>query len=133
MTAEVHYGHVGTVPVHFDDLDAMGIVHNARYAVFLERALGMWWSAHGFTLVDGQPTNPDWFHAVAEYSISYRTPVRGTGEIGVHFWLDKMGESSAVYGMPKAAVELGAAAEVLPLDQIAPRLTKLLSPKATVP
>jgi two-component system chemotaxis response regulator CheB len=42
-------------------------------------------------------------------------------------------ESSAVYGMPKAAVELGAAAEVLPLDQIAPRLTKLLSPKATVP
>jgi acyl-CoA thioester hydrolase len=98
VATDVEYGTVVPLVVHFDDLDAMGIVHNARYAVFLERALGMWWSAHGFTLVDGRPSNPDWVHAVAEYSISYRTPVRGTGEIGVHFWLDKMGESSAVYG-----------------------------------
>lgn len=30
----------------------------------------------------------------------------------------------AVYGMPKAAVELGAAREILPLDAIAPALTK---------
>jgi chemotaxis response regulator CheB len=33
--------------------------------------------------------------------------------------------SCAVYGMPKAAVELKAAVEVLPLDSIAPRLSKL--------
>jgi len=38
-------------------------------------------------------------------------------------------ESSAVYGMPKAAAELGAASEVLPLDQIGPRVTKLLAAK----
>ena len=31
----------------------------------------------------------------------------------------------AVYGMPKAAVELGAAVEILPLDAIAPALSKL--------
>jgi chemotaxis response regulator CheB len=30
----------------------------------------------------------------------------------------------AVYGMPKAAVELGAAVEILPLDEIAPALSK---------
>ena len=35
----VHYGHTEPVPVHFDDLDPMGLVHNARYAVLLERAL----------------------------------------------------------------------------------------------
>ena len=34
--------------------------------------------------------------------------------------------SSAVYGMPKAAVTLGAAAEVLPLDRIAARLLERL-------
>ena len=34
--------------------------------------------------------------------------------------------SSAVYGMPKAAVALGAAAEVLPLDRIAARLLERL-------
>ncbi len=33
--------------------------------------------------------------------------------------------SSAVYGMPKAAVELGAAAEILALDKIAARLTNI--------
>jgi acyl-CoA thioester hydrolase len=98
VATDVEYGTVVPLVVHFDDLDAMGIVHNARYAVFLERALGTWWSSHGFSLADGRPTNPDVFHAVAEYAIFYRTPVRGTGEVGVHIWLDKMGESSAVYG-----------------------------------
>lgn len=34
--------------------------------------------------------------------------------------------TSAVFGMPKAAAELGAAAEVLPLDQIAPALVRRL-------
>ncbi|WP_334174468.1 chemotaxis response regulator protein-glutamate methylesterase [Pseudoxanthobacter sp.] len=36
-------------------------------------------------------------------------------------------DSSAVYGMPKAAVALGAVAEVLPLSGIAPRLVRILS------
>jgi two-component system, chemotaxis family, response regulator WspF len=35
--------------------------------------------------------------------------------------------SSAVYGMPKAAVKLGAAREILPLDEIGPRLTHIVS------
>lgn len=35
--------------------------------------------------------------------------------------------TSAVYGMPKAAAALSAAAEILPLERIAPRLTDLLA------
>jgi two-component system, chemotaxis family, response regulator WspF len=35
--------------------------------------------------------------------------------------------SSAVYGMPKAAAELNAATEILPLEQIGPRLVGLVS------
>ena len=97
MTATVHSGHVELMPVHFDDLDAMGIVHNAKYAVLLERALSAYWSRHGFTFADGRPTRPDVFHAVAEYAISYKAPVRGTGSIQVHFWIERMGESSVVY------------------------------------
>lgn len=38
--------------------------------------------------------------------------------------------SCVVYGMPKAAVELGAAIEVLPIDAIAPSLIRLLQCKA---
>jgi two-component system response regulator WspF len=36
--------------------------------------------------------------------------------------------SSAVFGMPKAAMELHAADEILPLDKIAPRLANLVQP-----
>ncbi len=35
--------------------------------------------------------------------------------------------SSAVYGMPKAAAALGAAAQILALDNIAPRLIEIFS------
>jgi len=38
-------------------------------------------------------------------------------------------DSSAVYGMPKAAAGLNAAIEILPLEQIGPRLTQLVSKK----
>ena len=41
------FGHVEHVTVHFDDLDAMGILHNARYAVLLERALTPYWTERG--------------------------------------------------------------------------------------
>jgi two-component system, chemotaxis family, response regulator WspF len=38
--------------------------------------------------------------------------------------------TSAVYGMPKAAAELHAAHEILPLDSIAPRVSMILAQKA---
>ncbi|MDO8988966.1 MAG: chemotaxis-specific protein-glutamate methyltransferase CheB [Sideroxyarcus sp.] len=40
--------------------------------------------------------------------------------------------SSVVYGMPKAAVELGAALHVLPIEQIAPALTALANNRSSV-
>ena len=36
-------------------------------------------------------------------------------------------KSSAVYGMPKAAAEIDAAVDILPLDQIAPKLRKIFA------
>jgi len=92
------YGHIEPVPVHFDDLDAMGIVHNSRYAVLLERALTPYWSARGHSFAGGRPTSPDVFHAVREFCINYLAPIRGTGEVGVHFWLEQFGKTSAMYG-----------------------------------
>ncbi len=41
--------------------------------------------------------------------------------------------SSAVYGMPKAAAEMNAAGEILPVDKIAPRLTKMMAFKTGHP
>ena len=106
MTAEVHYGHVATVPVHFDDLDAMGIVHNSRYAVMLERALTAFWSERGHSFADGRGTTTDVFNAVREFAITYHRPINHTGEVTVHFWLDRLGDTSAVYGFRFASQDL---------------------------
>ncbi|MFC3503290.1 acyl-CoA thioesterase [Micromonospora krabiensis] len=92
----VEYGHVEHVTVHFDDLDAMGILHNARYAVLLERALVPYWSERGLAF-RGVDTPPDLFHAVREFRISYRTPIAYTGPVAVHFWLEHLGTTSAEY------------------------------------
>ncbi|MCY1139220.1 thioesterase family protein [Actinoplanes sp. Pm04-4] len=99
MTTAVHtYGAVVPQPVHFDDLDAMGVLHNSRYAVLVERAIVVWWAERRVSFTGGRPTTPDAFNVVREYQITFHTPIRGTGEIDVRFWLDRMGTTSAEYG-----------------------------------
>jgi two-component system response regulator WspF len=46
-----------------------------------------------------------------------------------HHTIAQDAASSAVYGMPKAAADLGAASEVLPLGRIGPRLKTILAQK----
>lgn len=101
----VEFGHVEHVTVHFDDLDAMGILHNARYAVLLERALTPYWAERGVAYRGGRDTPPDVFHAVREFTITYRAPIVGTGPVAVHFWLEHFGTSSAEYAYQFRSVD----------------------------
>jgi len=93
----VPYGDVVRLPVHFDDLDAMGVLHNSRYAVLVERAVVLWWTERGVSFSGGRPTTPDAFNVVREYAITFHRPVRGTGDIDVHFWVERLGTTSAEY------------------------------------
>jgi acyl-CoA thioester hydrolase len=90
-------GHVESIFVHVDDLDFIGLLHNARYAIMLERALTMYWDGLGYGFASGATRHPDTFINVAEYSIKYLRPIVGTGNIRVHFWVDHLGQSSVVY------------------------------------
>ena len=81
------------VDVHFDDLDMMGIMHNARYAVLIERAIAAYWIRLGFPFDSSKG-----LLAVAEFSITYRVPVTRIGPLGVEFWVERLGTSSCVYG-----------------------------------
>jgi two-component system, chemotaxis family, response regulator WspF len=47
--------------------------------------------------------------------------------IAGHHTMAQDATSSVIYGMPKAAAKLGAATEILPLKQIAPRLIQLVA------
>ncbi|SBT49272.1 acyl-CoA thioesterase [Micromonospora auratinigra] len=100
----VEFGHVEHVTVHFDDLDALGILHNARYAVLLERAVTPYWAerGHGFR---GRDSSPDVFHAVREFTIRYRAPIAAVGPVAVHFWLEQLGTTSASYAFEFRSVD----------------------------
>jgi chemotaxis response regulator CheB len=47
-----------------------------------------------------------------------------------HYTVAQDAATSAVYGMPKAAADLGGAVEVLPLEKIGPRLARLVAGEA---
>ncbi|MFK3983785.1 acyl-CoA thioesterase [Micromonospora sp. NPDC050397] len=97
MTKAVEYGDVETVPVYFDDLDAMGIVHHARYAFLFDRAFGGYWGRRGYTMDSGTPS-ADAFLAVRELTLAYRRPINRPGEVAVHFWAEHLGRTSVRYG-----------------------------------
>ncbi|GHH69029.1 thioesterase [Streptosporangium violaceochromogenes] len=91
-------GHFEPVQVHFDDLDAMGLLHNSRYAVLVERAIVAYWVRLGWAPDTVRSAFKDVFLAVREFKVTYETPIAGAGEPLVHFWIERMGRTSAVYG-----------------------------------
>jgi acyl-CoA thioester hydrolase len=86
------------VQVHFDDLDAMGLLHNSRYALLVERAISAYWQRLGWAPDLAGSAFKDVFLAVREFKVTYHVPIAGPGEPLVHFWIERMGRTSGVYG-----------------------------------
>jgi acyl-CoA thioester hydrolase len=80
--------------VYFDDLDALSILHNMRFLLFIERARGALFNAMGFHWQDALDKNPDKFHVVAEHTIKYLVPVRGEGDLAVVIRVTHLGRTS---------------------------------------
>lgn len=93
--------------VYFDDLDALQILHNARYLLLLERTIGSFWTrTMGWDGLLDESKNPDRYHLVRTNQIEYLRPVTGIGEVRVRVWVDKLGRSSLTFGF-----------RILPMDQ----------------
>lgn len=82
--------------VYFDDLDALNILHNVRFILFVERARGELFNALGFRWEDDLAQNPDKYHVVAEHQIRYLAPVQGEGDLSVELFPSHLGRSSFV-------------------------------------
>lgn len=82
--------------VYFDDLDALNILHNVRFLLFMERARGELLAEIGFRWEDDLGVNPDKYHVVAAHEIQYLAPVRGEGELTVELQPVHLGTSSAI-------------------------------------
>lgn len=83
--------------VFFDDLDAMGMLHNSRYALLAERANSAFFEASGWRWERDPALNPDQFYVVREQWVRYVEPVRGPGEVAVAMWVATLGRTSATY------------------------------------
>lgn len=83
--------------VHFDELDAMGMLHNARYAVLLERASSAFYEYNGWHWERDPSVNPDAHHVVIEQTVRYLAPIRGTADIAVRMWVTRLGDTSATF------------------------------------
>ncbi|GAA4080741.1 acyl-CoA thioesterase [Nonomuraea soli] len=95
------------VQVHFDDLDAMGVLHNSRYALLVERAVAAFWAEQGWAFDPAVSKFKDVFMAVREFKIVYHAPIVGAGEVVVEFWMDRMGNTSGVYGFRVLSADRG--------------------------
>ncbi|HXI12255.1 MAG TPA: thioesterase family protein [Thermoanaerobaculia bacterium] len=84
--------------VHFDELDAMNMLHNSRYGVHVERAIVAWYHSQGRTWEANVADNPDQFHVVRDLHIEFLSPVKGVGTIRIDIWVEKIGHTSCVYG-----------------------------------
>ncbi|MEW2164994.1 acyl-CoA thioesterase [Streptomyces sp. NPDC007084] len=104
MTAEapaapaLSYGRLLPVTVHFDDLDALGLLHNARYPVLVERAWTALWSERGVGFDGDWAAAGDACNAVMELRITYEAPVSRPGAYAVHLWLERLGTTGLTYG-----------------------------------
>ncbi|MEV6123561.1 thioesterase family protein [Streptomyces sp. SID8352] len=104
MTAEAPahpappFGRLVPVTVHFDDLDALGLLHNARYPVLVERAWAALWEGRGFRFEGDWAAAGDACNAVRELTVGYEVPVTRTGEYAVHLWLERLGTTGLTYG-----------------------------------
>lgn len=84
--------------VYFDELDPQQLLHNARYAVHVERATSALYGSLGFVWEVDLSKNPDQFHVVREFSCEFLAPFRGTGVLDVGLWVQALGSSSCTYG-----------------------------------
>jgi acyl-CoA thioester hydrolase len=78
--------------VWFDELDMVGVMHNARYAIHVERAMTSWY--HSLTGAD----TSDQLTVVKQYDIEFIRPFTlERGELFVEISLERRGRTSAVF------------------------------------
>ena len=78
--------------IWFDELDMLGVLHNARYAIHVERAMTAWYHS----LADIDPS--DALVVVKQYDIEFARPFTvERGELVVEITLQRRGRTSAVF------------------------------------
>jgi len=92
-------------PVYFDELDLLGMLHNARYAAHVERATIHWFHEQGGEWDPEGRTNDDQFHAVRDFRIEFLAPLLRPGRMRIDLWVEKLGTTSCTYGFECRSID----------------------------
>ncbi|CAM5567189.1 acyl-CoA thioesterase [Streptomyces fumanus] len=90
-------GSAHQVEVHFEDLDATGVLHNSRYPLLAEHAFSAFWRSHGWHPDPARSAFSDSVQVVRTQSITYHFPITEPGPVTVRFWFDRAGRTSYTY------------------------------------
>ncbi|MFS8199351.1 acyl-CoA thioesterase [Streptomyces sp. CWNU-52B] len=91
-------GTTQVVDVHFEDLDPTGVLHNSRYLLLVERAVTGFWLSQGWHYDSARSAFAESMQVVRTQTITYHQPIVEPGRIAVHFWVDRIGNTSYTYG-----------------------------------
>ncbi|MFC5181811.1 acyl-CoA thioesterase [Actinomadura harenae] len=81
--------------VHFDEFDMNGHLHNARFALHVERATTALLARAGFDTTATHDRDDDLRYAVAAFTIEFDAPVCHPGPLLVELTLRRLGRTSA--------------------------------------
>lgn len=91
--------------VHADELDSLHLLRSARFIVHVERAIIAFCRTLGTPWGVRLDENPDQFHMVRDVQAKFTAPFRGVGDMVIHIWVERLGESSCIYGFLCTSVE----------------------------
>ena len=82
--------------IYWDQLDLLGVLHNAAYPALFERARTAFWRSLG---IDGyQDKDLDFPYYVVRNEINYLMPLTSEQEIRVRVFVEKIGRTSLTFG-----------------------------------
>jgi acyl-CoA thioester hydrolase len=84
-------------PVFFDELDLNGALHNARFAVHVERAQSALFERLGLAWTSYAERDPDLRYVVRELHLEFLAPLESPGALLVELSAGKLGRTSATY------------------------------------
>jgi acyl-CoA thioester hydrolase len=95
-------------PVFFDELDLNGALHNARFAVHVERAQSALFERLGKGWARLADRDPDLRYVVRELHLEFLAPLAAPGALRIELTAGKLGRTSATYGFREVFAELTA-------------------------
>lgn len=85
-------------PVYFDEMDPLGVMHNSRFAVHVERAQSALFEHLGYGWTDPFTRHEDIVYVVRDISLQFTAPVSSPGVMQVAVAAVRLGRTSATWG-----------------------------------